>query len=50
MQKLFVLLVLPLFCWFLQGSRAAEGCLLTSLALLLLMFAIQAAELVRNKK
>lgn len=49
-EKLFVLLVVPLYCWFLQGARAAEGCLLTSLALLLLMLAIQVSELVKTKK
>jgi len=50
MQKMFVLLLMPIYCWFLQGARAAEGCLLTSLALLLLMFAIQMGELVKTKK
>jgi|JI6StandDraft_1071083.scaffolds.fasta_scaffold01684_4 hypothetical protein len=50
LQKLFVLLVMPLYCWFLQGARAAEGCLLTSLVLLLIMFAIQVGELIKTKK
>jgi hypothetical protein len=41
---------MPLYCWFIQGMRATEGSLWTSAVLLIIMFLIQAGELIKTKK
>lgn len=49
-ENLFFLLIMPVYCWKLQGQRAMEGGLWTSVVLLLLMLLAKSNELVKTQK
>lgn len=48
--KLFVLFVLPVFCWLLWGARAVNWSLPVSMLFLIVMMMLQANELLKVKK
>lgn len=49
-ENIFFLLILPIFCWVIQGQRVMEGGLWTSVVLLVLMFLAKSNEVVKTQK